>query len=172
MKNKLLLTSFQTWLDRQEYNSSDRLLATVEEWKFPRAELVLLRRLPVDTQLASQKAIAAIEAIQPQGIICCGMAESRQYLTIESNATCRDDCIYTQVDLEKLIEQLFNTTVSDDAGKFVCEGLYYQILSFLRSVRRDLPCIFVHVPLLTEDNLSNIERDFKSILQFVIESGV
>ena len=164
---KLLLTSFQTWLDRQTYNSSDRLLAMAEQWQFDAVELAFLRQLPVDTKLASQRAIAAIETFQPQGIICCGMAESRQNLTIESNATYQNDCIYTQVDLEALIKYLSNTTISHDAGKFVCEGLYYQILNFLRFSLLKIPCIFVHVPLLTERNLPAIERDFKYILDSV-----
>ncbi len=167
MKTKLLLTSFQTWLDRQTYNSSDRLLAMVEKWEFAETELVLLRQLPVDVELATQKAIAAIKSFQPQGIICCGMAESRQQLTIETNATCGDDCLYTQIDVNKLVRQLSHTSLSHDAGKFVCEGLYYQILNFLHLSYRELPCIFVHVPLLSAQNLPAIEGDFKHIVKFV-----
>lgn len=166
--------------------------------------LTLLRQLPVNVPEASRRVIAKIEELQPDGIICCGMAESRTKLTVESCATCGyasyrgslySYCLYmcrflglkglqyflqgllaistqsdsrlikTSVDLEKLVAGLAGTEISHDAGKFVCEGLYYQVLKYLRERKLNISCIFVHVPVLTPDNLPGIVADFQLIIK-------
>ncbi len=110
--------------------------------------------------------IATIKKIQPQGIICCGMAEYRGRLTIESSATFERNYLQTKVDLEFLISQLSHTKISHDAGKFVCEGLYYQVLKYLEQSQILTPCIFVHVPVLTPENKRIIVQDFDIILKY------
>jgi pyroglutamyl-peptidase len=71
----------------------------------------------------------------------------------------------TSVDLEKLVASLSVTEISHEAGKFVCEGLYYEILKYLRQANSNTSCIFVHVPVLTQENLSDIVADFRLIMQ-------
>lgn len=161
MKPKILLTSFQTWLPHQKYNSSDSILAQIQKLDYSSyASLYFLRHLPVNVELATQKVIAEIEYIQPNVIICCGMAEKRDKLTIESNACCRQECLYTTVDLTELSKKLMVTEISHNAGKFVCEGLYYQVLKHIKLQRRNAVCIFVHIPLLENLHSSLILGDF------------
>lgn len=161
----ILLTSFSTWLPYQKSNASDDLLAIIErENKY---NCYYLRQLPVEIEAVSKKAIATIEKIQPAAIICCGMAESRDKLTIESNARCERNCLQTTMDLLQLISCLTNTTISDDAGQFVCEGLYYQVLNYLQISNLTIPCIFVHVPILNSENQKIIVQDFNCILDFL-----
>lgn len=133
MSNTILLTSFQTWLPHQQSNASDDLLGEMQKQDFSTASLSFLRQLPVDVPQASHRVIADIKALQPERIICCGMAESYHKLVIESNATCQEKLLRTSVDLEKLVAELSFTEISHNAGKFVCEGLYYEILIFYRS---------------------------------------
>ena len=159
MSPKILLTSFQTWLAHQASNASDDLLVNLHD-----TTSYYLRQLPVDIARASERAIAAIEDIQPEIIICCGMAESRYRLTVESNATWTDDRLQTAVDLEKLITKLSDTAISDNAGKFVCEGLYYQVLKHIQQTHSPSQCVFVHVPLLSTANLPLIVKDFQLII--------
>jgi pyroglutamyl-peptidase len=204
MTRKLLLTSFQTWLPHQKSNSSDDLLGKLAQLDGFSASLTFLRQLPVDVSQASSRVIAKIEELQPDGIICCGMAERRSNLTVESCATCRDALtqirfynyclslckplglkgaeaflqplfgineqpnsilINSSVDLEKLLAATVATEISHDAGKFVCEGLYYEVLKYLRQRNSNIPCIFVHVPVLTAENSSNIITDFQGIIE-------
>ncbi len=167
MKAKLFLTSFQTWLPHQRSNSSDDLIAINEKQPCDFASLFCLRQLPVNIEQASQRAIAAIEQIQPDAIICCGMAESRQQLTIEFCAVCEGKCLYTSINLSELVELLANTTISNDAGKFVCEGLYYQVLNYIQFSKKHTPCLFVHIPKLDSNNLKIIQQDFCSILSYL-----
>ncbi|MBD1920722.1 peptidase C15 [Microcoleus sp. FACHB-831] len=167
MKRKILLTSFQTWMPHQKSNSSDDLLMEIAKLDLSH-ELIYLRQLPVDVQLASSSAIAKIDEVQPDAIICCGMAESRTTLTVESNASCGQEVIKTSLDLGQLVGGLTGTGISHDAGKFVCEGLYYQVLKYLREQQKNCPCIFVHVPIMTQDNLAEIVADFLLIIQHMV----
>lgn len=205
MKCKILLTSFQTWLPAQISNSSDDLVEIIleqfEQFESCGISLIGLRQLPVKVNQAAGLAIAKITELKPDAIICCGMAESRSKLTIESGATSAylssskhlslpylsrgemfnfppveyfypqslntttTHLIKTSVDLEKLIMGLTATEISHDAGKFVCEGLYYQILNYLQEQKLNSSCIFVHVPVLTAANLPSIRADFQMITQ-------
>lgn len=157
----ILATSFRTWRSHQASNSSDDLLAAIAPLDLP-YRLESERRLPVDVALASDRVLARIEAVQPDAIACCGMAESRQRLRVESEACQGDRRLETQVDLAALVAGLEFTEIGRDAGKFVCEGLYYRVLEFLSG--NTTPCIFVHVPILTADNLEPMSRDFLTIL--------
>jgi pyroglutamyl-peptidase len=170
MTKKILLTSFQTWLPHQVSNSSDDLLAILEAQPLATTSLHFLRQLPVDIELASQKAIATLQALQPDVTLCCGMAESRDRLTLESNATWGNRELYTSLDLEQLVVKLSSTYISHDAGKFVCEGLYYRVLSHLQRHHPQGHALFVHVPLLTSTNLPRILRDFQLLLEAISSS--
>jgi pyroglutamyl-peptidase len=83
---KILLTSFQPWLSHHRSNSSDDLLKQLENHNFMDLNLLFLRQLPVDTYQSSKMVLDAVEFHQPHGIICCGMAEKRTQLTMESCA--------------------------------------------------------------------------------------
>lgn len=164
MSNKILLTSFNTWLPHQLSNSSDDLLnelAKLDTSLF----LTFLRLLPVDIELASCCVIAKINELQPNVIICCGMAESRFSLSIESTATCGEMVLTTPVNLPQLVIDSVGIEISNDAGKFVCEGLYYSVLQYIIEQQLNIDCVFVHVPILTEQNLASTVRDFQLIVK-------
>lgn len=86
MLTKILLTSFQTWLPHQKSNSSDDLLSEIETQHFPNTSLYFCRKLPVENLKSTQIVMDEIVKIQPDIVMCCGMAESRDCLTVESNA--------------------------------------------------------------------------------------
>lgn len=171
MSNTILLTSFTTWLPHHTSNSSDDLLAEIEQLEKFTGYLTFLRQLPVDISPASTQVLAKLEQLQPQVIICCGMAEKRKQLTLESCATCQDNLIQTSVDLEQLVVSLVDTEISHDAGKFVCEGLYYQVLKHIRDHQLTTFCLFVHVPVLTPTNKVRIKADFCSLIEQFIYSA-
>ncbi len=164
MTKKILITSFTTWLPHQKSNSSDDLLIELAKVNYLSSSLTFLRQLPVDIQQASSRAIAQIDSLNPDIIICCGMAEGRQQLTVESNATSENNVIKTSVNLDKLIADLKVTAISHNAGKFVCEGLYYSTLKYLRDRQLNSHCIFVHVPIITPHNVVEIKTDFSQII--------
>ena len=165
MNAKILLTSFDTWLPHQKSNSSDDLLAKISQIQSLPDSLTFLRKLPVDFQLAPNLAIAQINQLQPDTIICCGMAESRQKLTVESCACCDSDILKTAVNLEPLVADLAATEISHEAGKFVCEALYYAVLKHICDAQIAAKCIFVHVPILTPDNADKMVADFLLVMR-------
>jgi pyroglutamyl-peptidase len=165
MTAKILLTSFDTWLPHQKSNSSDDLLAKISRVQSFPDSLIFLRKLPVDFQLAPNLAIAQINQLQPDTIICCGMAESRQKLTVESCACCDSDLLKTSVNLEPLVADLAATEISHEAGKFVCEALYYAVLKHICDAQIAAKCIFVHVPVLTPDNADRMVADFLLVMR-------
>jgi len=165
MTAKILLTSFDTWLPHQKSNSSDDLLAKISQIESLPDSLTFLRKLPVDFQLAPNLVIAQIKQLQPDTIICCGMAESRQKLTVESCACCDSDILKTAVNLEPLVADLAATEISHEAGKFVCEALYYAVLKHISDFQIPAKCIFVHVPILTPDNAGRIVADFLLVMR-------
>jgi pyroglutamyl-peptidase len=163
---QILLTSFTTWKTHQRSNASDDLLIEIQQ-NCASSGLHFLRQLPVDFQLAPKQAIAYFNQLQPDAVILCGMAESRQKLTVESRAIAGETIFRTKVDLEELIAELEFTEISHDAGQFVCEALYYAMLKHLQEVSSTCPCIFVHVPILTPTNFKEIVRDFQAIVEYI-----
>jgi pyroglutamyl-peptidase len=168
MNKTILLTSFQPWLDHHQSNSADDLLASVA-LAIPTQtvngyQLAWLRHLPVDGVLASQQTIDRIAMLQPDFVVCCGMAESYSQLTIESQANCAGVCLTTTVNIDHLIYELNETQISHDAGKFVCEALYFSVLSYLKIHQPHRHCIFVHVPILTTSIHDLVISDFCRIL--------
>ncbi|WP_138504674.1 peptidase C15 [Nostoc sp. PA-18-2419] len=164
MFKRILLTSFDTWLSDQQSNSSDDLLIEVTKLQLIPHNLTFLHRLPVDVQLASSQVIENIKSIQPDYIVCCGMAASRAQLSVELTASCGESVLHTDVDLEKLITGAAAIEISHDCGKFVCEGLYYCVLDYLNQSQLSARCIFVHIPVLNGENLSGILADFLLII--------
>ena len=165
MTRKILLTSFDTWLPHHKSNASDDLSIAVAKLddRIP-YELHLLRKLPVDIRAASDRVLAQIDQLQPDAIVCCGMAESRKQLSVESNAR-RETVLKTPINLDKLLVGLDEVQISHDAGMFVCEGLYYSVLQDLAEKNRSSNSLFVHVPLLTPDNSVQMQSELLQIIQ-------
>jgi pyroglutamyl-peptidase len=172
MKKRILLTSFDTWLSDQISNSSDDLLIALAKVASTPHDLFFLHRLPVDVQLASSSVIAKIKELQPDYVICCGMAASRENLTVEAIARSTsilpgdttENVLQTTIDLKKLIAQTTAVKISHDCGLFVCEGLYYSVLDYLQQSQLSIPCVFVHVPILHPENLVAMMDDFLLIV--------
>ena len=57
------------------------------------------------------------------------------------------------------------TYISHDAGNFVCNQLYYSVLQHIQAKPQLHQCLFIHVPLLNENNLATIGQDFAAIVQ-------
>ncbi|HLP91753.1 MAG TPA: peptidase C15 [Nostocaceae cyanobacterium] len=168
MKKRILLTSFDTWLSNQLSNSSDDLLLNLDKMASRANDLFFLRRLPVDVNLASSLVIAKINEVQPDYVICCGMAASREKLSVEVMARSTnilpgdgaENVLQTTVDLKKLMAGTVEVEISHDCGMFVCEGLYYSILDYLQRSPVSIPCVFVHVPILHPGNSVGIVANF------------
>ncbi|HEY9645105.1 MAG TPA: peptidase C15 [Chroococcidiopsis sp.] len=161
--NSVLLTSFTTWEAHQRSNSSDDVVAEIER-NPTKPGLHFLRQLPVDFHQAPAWAITHVTQLQPQAIALCGMAEGRSKLSLESRAVVNGEILHTTVDLNGLLPALTISEISHDAGQYVCNALYYAMLKHLRDRRSEVPCLFIHIPVLTHQNRAAILADFQQII--------
>lgn len=163
MYKHILITSFSTWEPHHTSNASDDLLHLLSEEEL--GPFNVLRNLPVDFELAPRRVLEHFDELQSKVLICCGMAEERTKLHIESRAVLGDRILQTSVDLEYLTADLTMTEISHDAGQFVCNTLYYKTLEHLALQEEEYYCVFIHVPVLTEENRRLLVADFISIIE-------
>jgi pyroglutamyl-peptidase len=161
----VLITSFDVWKSHQPSNSSDDLL---EHWLIEQSpssrHYYLLRRLPVDFEQAPQQTISQINRLHPALVICCGMAERRTQLSLETQARMGDRTLSTSLPVQDLLRGLPHTCASHDAGSFVCNHLYYSVLDYVAQHQLPTQALFVHVPILTTQNQAEIVADFTNLL--------
>ena len=160
-----MITSFQTWRTYQRSNSSDDLIAELHRTGKLPADAHWLRQVPVNFQLAPMQVISEIQRLRPRLIICCGMAESRSYLSLERQAKAAEQTLQTSMDLSALMVETTLTEISEDAGNYVCNHLYYSVLDFIKQADWQMASLFVHVPVLNQENRPFILRDFVVIAQ-------
>ena len=158
-----LATSFQTWLPHQPSNSSDDLLALLQQSPID-ATISFLRQLPVNTDHATQAIATAIYTHQPKIVLCCGMAETRQHLNLEKYARNSSTTLRTSIPIDELVGSMPNTRISHDAGSFVCNATYYHLLHRIERERTELQALFVHVPVLTPHNRHHLLTDFCTLI--------
>jgi pyroglutamyl-peptidase len=167
---RILLTSFAPWKGHQHVNSSDQLLEEITQIPRLAKSLYFFRYLPVNLPVARDIVTAKIQQIQPDLLVCCGMAESRFQLNVEAQAVVNNVVLATELDLKQLTVGLNHTVISYDAGRFVCNSLYHAMLNYLKSSpgRNGL---FIHVPLLTPENRELIVVDFCQLLERLLTTN-
>lgn len=161
---KILVTCFEPFGDCTLNSSMEccRLLST----RIGSKEVVK-QILPVSFARAPQKAAEAILKINPDAVICTGQAPrdkvclERVALNLihtsrpdndgvcpkhQRIATDQPDGIFTNVDVDMLQEKLARacdtTRISNSAGLYVCNALYFHLLAHFPN----LPVLFVHIP--------------------------
>ncbi|MEO1095891.1 MAG: peptidase C15 [Cyanobacteria bacterium J06638_28] len=161
----LLLTSFAPWRAHQLSNTSDDLLALLQSRGQIPEDTVLLRQLPVHFQLAPTEVISTLVTAKPAVVVCCGMAETRTHLTLERYGRFEGEHLATSLDLTQLAAGTYWTDISEDAGDYVCNYLYFRLLAYIQKSNLPTYGLFVHVPLLTPENQELIAYDLALMLR-------
>lgn len=161
----ILITSFAPWRAHQRSNASDNLLTYMAQRQMLPGGAVLMRQIPVSFQLAPCQVIAQMVALQSPIVICCGMAESRHHLELELNAKRHDQVLQTDLNLSQLQQGTCLTRVSQCAGDYVCNHLYFELLAFISQRRWPSQALFIHIPPLTDHNCDWLAADMALILQ-------
>ncbi|PZO50429.1 MAG: hypothetical protein DCF15_15850 [Phormidesmis priestleyi] len=194
-KGPILITSFQPWRAHQRSNSSDDLMADL--WMSDRlpTDTIWRRQVAVSFDLAPIQVISEIYQKRPRVVICCGMAENRAVLSLEAQAKVQAQVqaksqaqvqaksqaksqteqlapghchrLKTAINLLDLLTGTYLSEVSQDAGRYVCNHLYYRVLRFVNNQNFSpdfkTVALFVHVPVLTPENKRLILHDFCAI---------
>lgn len=133
-------------------------------------------QLPVVFGLAEQLLFAAIEQQQPQWVLCLGYAAQSQHILLERLAINLDDApiadnagqqpreqsiaigaenaYFTGLPIAKIHQQLtqhgFQAQISNSAGSFVCNHVYYQLLHAIAQQQLPILAGFIHLPATPE----------------------
>ena len=167
---KLLMTGFEPFCG-ERINPSEELLKLVSADS--RVEALLL---PVSYQRSVDILEAAISRTAYDFILLCGQAGGRKQICLERVALNWIDADKADADgnlfLEKQISvdgppaylsklplrqwttelraKGFKVEVSNSAGAFVCNHIYYRLQRDLQQEEKLSPVLFVHIPYLTE----------------------
>ncbi|NDJ34947.1 MAG: pyroglutamyl-peptidase I [Chloroflexi bacterium] len=174
MEQTLLITAF-TPFNGRAHNASDAALSIIMDLaveQLPQIQ-VIGQRLPVLTEVAARRLLESIERFNPDMIICLGEAR-REAITPERFAVNErsfriPDTAGSQPQGDPVVkgappqyetrlpaddfaaalnEAGFAANVSEDAGRYVCNEVFFAGLHHLRRARSKVPLGFVHVPVL------------------------
>lgn len=160
----ILFTTFSTWEKEQLQNSSDLFIPQFFSFAgtlFDRVDYC--RHLPVKINNAKKIVYEQLEKNVPDLIVLSGMAESREFVFAEKLARKKDKVCESTLQLNEAIEGT-DIRISDNAGQFVCENLYYNVLNYCKKNKLKSKCVFIHVPLLSKDVNNTFNEDFKKFL--------
>ena len=91
-------------------------------------------------------------------VISLGQSPIKQDLIkIETKANKEDSCEtnYDNYDLENIIKKHYEVTISNDAGNYLCNNLYYHGLKYIYENKLETKMIFIHIPKI--NNISDID---------------
>jgi pyroglutamyl-peptidase len=167
----LLLTTFAPWKAHQPSNASDDLVDLLIRQKALPENACIMRQIPVSFDLAPSRVIAKMVELQPQVVVCCGMAETRTHLELELNGKSSERVLKTTLALHRLILGTHLTQISHCAGDYVCNHLYYQLLEVIHRHRWPTQALFIHIPNLHTANEPLLVHDLALILHRLAAVG-
>ena len=168
---RILVTAFDPFGGEAE-NASQRVLAALPD-RIGDAELVR-RVVPTVFGLAAETAAAAVREMKPAAVVCLGQAAGRAAVTPERvavnlmDASIPDNAgkmpaeepvvpggpaaYFSTLPVKDMAAAMVSAgvpaQVSNSAGLFVCNSLLYGLLHFIHTDGPQIPCGFIHVPLL------------------------
>jgi pyroglutamyl-peptidase len=155
------------------FNASGLLAEHLAE-AAPRRVKVAAAVLPVEWRRAAAEARRLIEAVEPHIILHFGVSAGARGFVIETRAVNRtspradqanavppDICVRrgaapvltAPVPAERMARRLrlagIAAAVSRDAGRYLCNAVFYETLAHVRRMRRPPLAAFIHIPALT-----------------------
>ena len=174
---KLLITSFCPF-GGETLNASQEVLDALPEQI---GETHITKRcLPVSFRRAPELAVETAERLRPDAIVCLGQAGGRESITPERVAINLMDAAspdndglqpadqpvvpgapaayFSTLPVKAMVAAMQQAGVpaklSDTAGTYVCNTLMYRLLRWAQTEGGGVPCGFVHLPYLTEQQRS------------------
>ena len=172
----IVVTGFEPF-GKWPLNPSERVVETLDTAFVPPEGLELRTRvLPVAYDAAATIAETLIETTRPEVMLCLGLSGTRERICIERFALNVDDAsladnagavrrgceidpdapaaMRSGADLDALCAALrtagLDVAISNHAGSFVCNHVYFRCLRTVERLGLDTDCVFVHLPMLDE----------------------
>ena len=174
MIKKLLITAFEPF-DGEQINPSMEAALFVSRLKFRGARISALK-LPVDRHRAIDVALAELRRLRPDAMIMLGEAGDRFYINPELIAINCDDfripynagnqpvdelivergpaayfsALPIRAIVNRLIESNIPSTISNSAGTYLCNRLFYGVMHCISEEGLPTRAGFIHLPRLHE----------------------
>jgi pyroglutamyl-peptidase len=142
---------------------------------------VITKEIPTVFGKAIASLKEAIEEVHPDMVICVGQAGGRSTITPERVAINMDDAripdneknqpidaeivpggpaaYFTKLPVKAMVQKMnengIPASVSNTAGTFVCNHIFYGLMNYLESSARDIRGGFIHIPFIPEQIVRN-----------------
>jgi len=142
---------------------------------------VITKEIPTVFGKAIASLKEAIEEIHPDMVICVGQAGGRSTITPERVAINMDDAripdneknqpidaeivqggpaaYFTKLPVKAMVQKMnengIPASVSNTAGTFVCNHIFYGLMNYLDTSGRDIRGGFIHIPFIPEQIVRN-----------------
>lgn len=179
MVKKVLLTGFDPF-GGEQINPALEAVKRLNCKKTSNVKLVAYE-IPTVFSKSIQHVISAIEKEQPDVVICIGQAGGRTQITPERIAINVDDAripdneqqqpidepivqngpaaYFSTLPIKKMVEAMrtagIPAAVSNTAGTFVCNHLFYGLMHYLQFYSPHIRGGFIHIPYLPEQTLNS-----------------
>lgn len=192
----VLVSAFEAF-DGDVSNITDDVLRAISMDDSIKEDDVSLVTLPVSRVEALPTLVAAIEASNPDTIVCLGQANDRAEMTVEKIAV--NHCCYRIPDnrgeqpddepvivggpatyfatlpvnelVDRLIAEGFAASVSCSAGTYVCNSVFYGLLHHINGLSPQTRGGFIHIPREPSGNLAEMTGAVKLVIQFLAGNG-
>ena len=173
MKTRVLITAFDAF-GGESINSANEAVAQLN-FKINNVEIFKLF-VPTVFKKSSEAVIEAIEKIKPHCVLCIGEAGGRECITPERVAINVEDArikdnegnqpqdkpivseapaaYFSTLPIKSIVEELkrlcIKAEISNTAGTFVCNHLFYSVMHHISEKKLGTLAGFIHVPYLPE----------------------
>jgi pyroglutamyl-peptidase len=175
---RVLVTGFEPFGDGAGVNPSELLVAELAAAPPEGVELETAV-LPVAYARSTDALRAAVDAAEPDVVICFGQADGRTGISVErfahnldSSESADNDGVSSEAEIDATGPVAYRSTLpvteivaalreegipaaeSRDAGGFLCNRVFYELMRLLELERPGAAGGFVHVPLLPQQALA------------------
>ncbi|QFT90906.1 Pyrrolidone-carboxylate peptidase [Bacillus sp. THAF10] len=171
MTRKLLLTGFEPFLNFT-INPTEEIVKELDQQVIGEYK-VESRVLPVDFTESEKLLLAYMEEVQPDAVVCLGLAAGRAHITPERIAiNCKDaggapdnngvvlqdtpinqdgpDGYFSTLPIRAMVNHLnenhYPAKVSNTAGTYLCNNVMYAALNHYAATKAEVPAGFIHIP--------------------------
>ena len=176
---KLLLTGFEPF-GADAVNPSLQLVRALSDAVFPGIQLYTAI-LPVENARGPAELIRVFRAVQPEAVLCLGVAVGRAAISVERVAINLLDyriadntgnqvvdqpvvpggpaAYFTSLPVREIAQAIIAAGVPAElsltAGSYLCNQVIYTLLNYLAQKRLNVPAGFIHLPALPEQVLQS-----------------
>ncbi|WP_018665358.1 pyroglutamyl-peptidase I [Heyndrickxia acidiproducens] len=179
MAKKVLMTGFEPFGGDQVNPALEAIRQL--DGKTVEGVQIVVQKVPTVFYESVQTAIEAIEHHQPDVVICVGQAGGRTQITPERVAINVDDAripdnkqqqpvdtpvaaggpaaYWSTLPIKSIVRRLRDagipSSVSNSAGTFVCNHLFYGVMHYLDKNAKSIPAGFIHIPYIPSQTVFN-----------------